>query len=265
MDNSVCCAPACVLLASLTVPHHFALGVLHMFRTGFLSADFSAVRPAARMGALGLAAVLVLSGCSGPDGDPGAEAAEGGSSSAAPSGGSAGTTESASASPTPTPTPTAAAYKPATAEGPAENVSLPVMPELAKQQSKEGIREFARYWYAVMNYSFETGDVGQLKQISDPSCILCKRAYEMLDVGYENQDWIVGGRFTVHGTQSNYVLTSKSQYQVLVHLEQDPLEYRGPEATVYETDEGLSSDSVHMIEATYSNGRWHAHNAVIIK
>ena len=258
----------CPRLRTMGVTHSpapFALGVLHMFRTGFLSADFSAACRGGGLGALGLAAVLVLGGCSGSGDDPGAEAVEGNSSSAAPSGGSAGTTESASASPTPTPTPTAAAYKPATAEGPAENVPLPVMPELAKQESKEGLREFARYWYVLMNYSFETGDVGQLKQISDPGCVLCKRAYEMLDIGYENQDWIVGGKFTVHGTQSNYVLTSKSQYQVLVHLEQDPLEYRGPGATLYETDEGLSSDSVHMIEATYSNGRWHAHNAVIIK
>jgi hypothetical protein len=234
-----------------------------MFRTGFRPADLSV----ARLGALGLAAVLVLGGCSGANDDSGAEAAEGSSKSASPSG-SAGpgddATKSASATPTPTPSPTAA-YKPASAEGPAENVPLPVMPELAKQESSEGLREFARYWYALLNYSFETGKADRLKQVSGPDCVLCKRAYEMLDIGYENEDWILGGKFIVHGTQSSYVLTSKSQYQVLIHVEQDPLEYRGPEAKVYETDEGLSSDTVHMLEATYADGGWFAHNVVVIK
>lgn len=264
MDNSRCCGPACVLLASLTVPHHFVLGVLEMFRTGLRPADFSA----AKLGALGLAAVLVLGGCSGSGNDSGAEAAEGVSSKAVPSTSGGEATASTTASPTPT-TPTAnpptAAYKPATAKGPAENVRLPVMPELARQESGEGLREFARYWYALLNYSFETGDVNSVKHVSGPDCVLCKRAYEMLDIGYEDRDWILGGKFVVHGTQSNFVLTSKSQYQVLVHLEQAPLEYRGPGDVVYETDEGLDSDSVHMLEATYGDGGWFANNVVIIK
>lgn len=149
--------------------------------------------------------------------------------------------------------------------GPAENVPLPVMPELAKQESSEGLREFARYWYALLNYSFETGNVDSLKQVSGADCVLCKRAYEMLDIGYENEDWILGGKFVVHGTQSNYVLTSRSQYQVLAHVEQDAIEYRGPEAKVYETDEGLSADTVHMLEAAYVDNGWFVHNVVIIK
>ena len=232
-----------------------------MFRTGFRSAHSSAVT----LGALSMAAVLVLSGCSGSGDEPGAEAATGGSGSTTPNSASASASGTASASASPTPTQPAAAYKPASAEGPAENVPLPVMPELAKQESKEGLEAFAKYWYGLMNYGFESGDATLMRNISAPECVLCQRAYEMLDIGYENDDWISGGKLTVHGTQSNYVLTSKGQYQVLVHVEQDPLEYRGPEGQIYERDEGLSSDTVHMIEASFSEGRWYTHNAVIIK
>ena len=234
-----------------------------MFSTVVRHADFSV----ALSSALGLAVVLVLGGCAGSNDDPGAEAAESSSSSASPSS-TAGVSEDASESASATPTRTAslaAAYKPASAEGPAENVPLPVMPELAKQESSEGLREFARYWYALLNYSFETGNVDSLKQVSGADCVLCKRAYEMLDIGYENEDWILGGKFVVHGTQSNYVLTSRSQYQVLAHVEQDAIEYRGPEAKVYETDEGLSADTVHMLEAAYVDNGWFFHNVVIIK
>ncbi|WP_461170304.1 DUF6318 family protein [Arthrobacter sp. Z1-15] len=236
-----------------------------MFRTGFFSADVSAVRPAARMGALGLAAVLVLSGCSGPDGDPGAEAAEGGSSSAAPSSGSAGTTESTSASPTPTPTPTAAAYKPATAEGPAENVPLPVVPELAKQESKEGLEAFGEYWYAVSNYGFETGDLQPFEDISGPECIVCKSVFDIVGPGYKNEDWISGGKLEVLNTDSKYVLTSKNLFQVLVQIRQDSYEYRGPNGHVYDVNGGLPPTTVHLIEASYVNGNWFADNVVAIK
>ena len=236
-----------------------------MFRTGFLSADVSAARPAARMGALGLAAVLVLSGCSGSGDDPGAEAAEGNSSSAAPSGGSAGTTASASASATPTPTPTAAAYKPATAEGPAENVPLPVMPELAKQESEEGLEAFGEYWYAAINYGFETGNLQPFEDISGPNCIVCKSVFDIVGPGYKNEDWILGGELEIIDAHSEYVLTSKGLFQVLMQIRQDPYEYRGPNGHLYEVNAGLPPTTVHLIEASYVNGNWFADNVVAIK
>ena len=229
-----------------------------MFRTGFLSADFSAARPAARMGALGLAAVLVLSGCSGSGDDPGAEAAEGNSSSAEPSGGSAGTTESASASATPTPTPTAAAYKPATAEGPAENVPLPVMPELAKQESKEGLEAFAEYWYALANYGYETGDPEPLRAITGPDCSVCDVFYTTLESGFKGQDWMAGSSVTVRDVHSDFVLTPDGNYQVLVQITQKDLEYFGPGGVDYGIIEGVHAPIVQIIEASHDSSSWHA-------
>ena len=231
-----------------------------MFRTH----DRSALSASVRLSAAGLAAVLVLGGCSGSGGDSDAEAAESSSSSASPSG-SSSPSETATATPAPSQTPTAEAYKPASAEGPAENVPLPVMPELAKQESADGLREFAKYWYALMNYAFETGDLTPLEQVSGPECALLARANEMLSIGYENDDWVMGGAFEVFGTQSNYVMTDKKYYQVLVHVQQHAFEYRGSNGVVYESNEGLDSDSVHMLEATFTDGHWFAHDAVIIK
>ncbi|BAS13781.1 hypothetical protein AHiyo8_20840 [Arthrobacter sp. Hiyo8] len=65
---------------------------------------------------------------------------------------------SASASVTGAPSPTSTAvYKPADAKGKAENVPVPVLPEAAKANTKEGVEAFARYWYELLNYGFETG------------------------------------------------------------------------------------------------------------
>ncbi|MCC3265427.1 DUF6318 family protein [Arthrobacter gengyunqii] len=215
--------------------------------------------PAARLGVLGLAAILVLGGCSG-SGEPNAEAAENSSSSPSASE-SSDPTESASPSATPTPT---AAYKPATAEGPAENVPLPVMPELAKEESKEGLEAFAKYWYTTIDYGFETGDLEPFKAINGPDCIVCASVFDIVGPGYRNEDWITGGKLEVIGTQTTYTLTSTDQYQILVQLRQDPYEYRGPSGHLYEKNDGLSSTTVHLIEAIYLDDHWFANNVVAI-
>ncbi|WP_354179771.1 DUF6318 family protein [Arthrobacter sp. UYP6] len=217
--------------------------------------------PAARRGAIGLAAILMLSGCSGSGGEPNAEAAE--SSSSRPSI-SESSSPAESVTPSAAPTPTAAAYKPATAEDPAENVPLPVMPELAKEESKEGLETFAKYWYTTIDYGFETGDLEPFKAINSPDCIVCVSVFDIVGPGYRNDDWITGGKLEVIGTQTTYTLTSKEQYQILVQLRQDPYEYRGPGGHLYERNDGLGSTTVHLIEATYLDDHWYANNVVAI-
>jgi hypothetical protein len=102
------------------------------------------------------AAALALTGC-----NSGGEPNNGGSASPSAS-------ESATPSATPTPTP-AAAYKPADATGRAQNVPVPVLPEVAKTETKEGLEAFARYWFELLSYSYETGDTKQLEAASDPN------------------------------------------------------------------------------------------------
>ncbi len=95
-----------------------------------------------------LAALLFTSACAGVD------AGQGTPSSAAPQ------SPSESASATASATPTASAiYKPADASGKAQNVPVPVLPEAAKAETKEGLEAFARYWFELLSYGYETGDV----------------------------------------------------------------------------------------------------------
>jgi hypothetical protein len=227
-----------------------------MFRTGFRPADYSV----ARLGALGLAAVLVLGGCSGANDDSGAEAAEGSSSSPAPSGSApAGddATKSPSATPTSTPSPTAA-YTPASAEGPAENVPLPVMPELAKQESKEGLEAFAEYWYALVNYGYETGDPEPLKAITGSECSICDNYYSSLQSGFDNEDWMAGSVVRVRDVHSDFILTPEGRFQVLIQITQKDLEYYGPGGIDYGPTKGVVAPIAQLIEASYQDGAWRA-------
>ncbi|KAD3515127.1 hypothetical protein GD627_12565 [Arthrobacter yangruifuii] len=172
-----------------------------------------------------------------------------------------------SSSPTPseTPTPTpSATYKPASAEGPAENVPLPVMPAEAKVQSKEGLEAFARYWYNLINYGFETGDVEPIKAISGPECAVCKNFYQIVGPGYKNSDWIKGGELVVRSVHSNYVVTPEGLYQVLIQNVQEPLEYFGP-GVLYGVHEGYPEPGVQMIEARYTADGWYAEHVVTIE
>src|SRR6185312_1169890 len=92
-----------------------------------------------------ITSVLVLVGCSAPP-------------TAAPTGSAGATTmvseETADVPPT---TVAAAVYKPATADGPAENVPVPVLPGAATEFTREGLIAFTNYWYSTLGYAYETG------------------------------------------------------------------------------------------------------------
>lgn len=211
------------------------------------------VVPARRFGVLGLAAVLVLGGCSGSGGEPNAEAAENGLSSP-----SASESSSPTERPTPsaTPTPTAAAYKPATADGPAENVPLPVMPDLAKEESKEGLMAFGDYWFSLINYGYETGDAAPVREISAPDCSICQSFYSDLEEGYVNDDWIHGGKLNVLSSGTEFVKTPDGRYQLLLSVIQEAGANRGPNGKVYGQGPADEASTAQIMEATYDSGRW---------
>ena len=204
-----------------------------------------------RMAVLGLLTAAALVGCSGASGDSGDAA--GGTPSPSRS----------SASPSPTATPTAA-YKPASAEGPAENVPLPVMPEEAKVQSKEGLEAFARYWYEAANYGYETGDVSLVRAISSPDCMTCTKYYEVVENGFKDGDWMAKSQIEVQGVHSDFVLTPENRYQALVQLRQDDMEYYGSGGQHQGTTESRPLSSAQLVECTHDGAGWIAVNITTI-
>ncbi|WP_284978845.1 DUF6318 family protein [Arthrobacter sp. fls2-241-R2A-200] len=138
-----------------------------------------------RTACLGVIALLLLSGCqNGPA--PASSLSETSSTTASPT--LSGPASPASAGPS-----TAAGYKPADAKGKAQNVPVPVMPELAKENSKAGLEAFIRYWYAVGNYANATGDITVLSALSTPECRACTFFQKATTDSYKNGRWMVGG------------------------------------------------------------------------
>lgn len=192
--------------------------------------------------ALVVAAAVALSGCnSGGEPNP----AVTGTPSAAES-----------ISPTPTPTPTAT-YKPADATGRAQNVPVPVLPDVAKTETKEGLEAFAHHWYATLTYAYETGDIKPLESISGPDCGSCARVKEVVEGWHSEGRWLVGGRMVVEGAQTKFVEVAPGEYQVLIQVRQDPVSYYRADKTLDETSNSGPAIGDIMISA-FENGQWNA-------
>ena len=134
--------------------------------------------------ALFVAAAVLLTGCQGgsgpsPSGEP--------TTTASP-------TASGSVAPAPATSTAAGAYKPADATGKAQNVPVPVMPELAKENSKAGLEAFIGYWYATYSYAIETGDLTAWRNITNTAIPVAVAHIDSVRLNYIEGRWMAGGR-----------------------------------------------------------------------
>lgn len=127
----------------------------------------------ATIAALTLAAALALAACEEEDG---------------PSSPSPSDTPSVPESSSPTdPTTTA------TEAGPVE----PTLPVEAEAKSRAGAEAFVRFYWDVVNYATETGDVRLLMQLDQPSCMGCAGGIDLIEAVYSSGGHFVGGRYRV--------------------------------------------------------------------
>jgi hypothetical protein len=198
--------------------------------------------------ALLTASVLVLTACNGGGNPPGND----------PTSASASASTSASATPSPTATPSAA-YKPADAKGKAQNVPVPVLPEAASEKSKAGLEAFAKHWYALLNYAFETGDLEPVKAVTGSPCAMCDKIFPSIVKWNAEGRWVSGANITVHAAQTNFVETRPAEFQVAVQSQQRAGTLYNADASVGQTvtESGMLGD---LIVAKYDGGSWRALN-----
>ena len=156
---------------------------------------------------LAVAGTLLMAGCSG--GAP----ADPGTGSPTPS-------QSASPSVPPTPTPTpSAVYKPADASGPAQNVPVPVLPEVAKTETKEGLEAFTRYWFERLSYAYETGDLELSRRSNCPNVHYCAEAKRQSSTNWHSgRSMVCGWEINNAGRRHNFEPAADGNYQVAVQV-----------------------------------------------
>ncbi len=195
-----------------------------------------------------LAGVLVLAGCSSPPAPP------------------SGSTGAATAAPAATtaPSPVAGPYKAASAEGPAENVPVPVLPEAAKEFSKEGLMAFAEYWFSTLGYVYETGDSGPMMAITEPTCEICAVVNGKLAETYAEGRWVVGGQMEVAQTISYFTPLSDGDYQAEVEVLQVRPVYYNADGTLRKAFEQYPVET-NIVNAHWEEGRWIASKGELLR
>lgn len=190
--------------------------------------------------------LLPITACTGGGATPGATAAPESSSPAA------------SPAQTATPTPTAS-YKPADATGRAQNVPVPVLPEAAKAETKEGLEAFARYWFQLLSYGYETGDVSRLVNITSPDCRSCDRAKTVMTGWHEAGRWLVGGKTETPSVSTTFIVAPDGNYQVAIQVSQSALSYYNADGTLHQADP-KPEDTGNLMLAVFRDGAWYVNN-----
>ncbi|MDN4642399.1 DUF6318 family protein [Arthrobacter sp. PsM3] len=167
---------------------------------------------------------------------------------------------SPTASPTPTATPSpSASYKPADASGRAENVPVPVLPDAAKAETKEGLEAFARYWFQLLSYGYETGDASRLEATTSSGCEACEHAKKVLTGWHSDGRWLVGGRLDTPSISTRFRVTSDGNYQVAIQVSQQALSYYNADGSLDSADP-KPEDTGNLMLAVFRNGSWYVNN-----
>lgn len=192
--------------------------------------------------AIAAGTALVLTGCN-TGSDPGATDTTSPSTSQTPS---------PAATPTPTATP---AYVPASAKGRAQNVPVPVLPEVAKTETKAGLEAFAKYWFQLLSYGYETGDTDQISAITSTNCTMCERAKEVQKGWHSEGRWLEGGRITTPAISTTFRVAADGNYQVAVQVSQEAMSYYDVDGSLDSTDP-KTADSGSLMLVVFKNGSW---------
>ena len=199
-----------------------------------------------RTAVLALTAALLLSSCQGGS-VPGGPPSETSSTTASPT--ASVSVPSASATPSAPPV-----YKPADAKGKAENVPVPVMPELAKENSKAGLEAFIGYWYAQLSYSYETGQTEHLRPLSRSTCALCTSLRKGVESGWQEGRWIAGATIRSTSVEADFDPTVCTQVAA-VQVIQEPIEIRTPDGSLYQ-EPTAATNSASRAALTFEDQRW---------
>lgn len=88
-----------------------------------------------------------------------------------------------------------------TTSGPATTtpgeVKAPVMPALARENTRAGAKAFVRHFVDTLNYGYLTGDAGAASEIAAPDCAVCNALTENIRRIHRRGGGQVGGEWTV--------------------------------------------------------------------
>jgi hypothetical protein len=186
---------------------------------------------------------LLLTGC-GTDDDVAATPPSSAASSAA----------TTSAEPGPDATP--ADYVPASLDGPAQNVPEPVMPDLAREESREGAQAFLDYWSDAKWYAYQTGDTSYARAIINDHCEVCMGELDEIEKLYESNAWAVKGRETIEIRGDHFVRASDGIYKPVVASTYDGIQVIDSGEIAHDEPPKDDSEDTLLVYMDFIGERW---------
>ncbi|RNL57160.1 hypothetical protein D7003_07615 [Arthrobacter oryzae] len=130
-----------------------------------------------------------------------------------------------------------------------------MLPEAAKAETKEGLEAFARYWFQLLSYGYETGDVDGVESVTAPSCEFCSNITRSLATNYEGDRWLAGGTIETPSVSTTSGALPNGEFQVVVQVQQTMINYFGPAGVEFRKPTP-PSDSGNVMLAAYNDGAW---------
>ncbi|MGO4591915.1 DUF6318 family protein [Paenarthrobacter sp. 2TAF44] len=128
------------------------------------------------------------------------------------------------------------------------------MPELAKENTKEGLEAFIRYWYEQLNYSYESGETGTLRSLSAPTCTLCSSLRDGIEDGWNEGRWVAGAGIRSAAVEIEFNSESSSQIAI-IQVIQAPIEIRNADGSLYQ-DPVPATNSASRAALEFADERW---------
>ncbi|BCW60618.1 MULTISPECIES: DUF6318 family protein [Micrococcaceae] len=131
---------------------------------------------------------------------------------------------------------------------------VPVMPELAKENSKAGLEAFIGYWFQLLSYAYETGDSARAKELSSESCVLCMDLVAGVATNYTDGRWLVGGQYRTPVVEVLWQPSAVSQ-PAKVQVLQQQIIYMNPDGTNGREPTAATNDAAAFY-GVFSDGSW---------
>ena len=121
-------------------------------------------------------------------------------------------------------------------------------------QTKEGLENFTRYFFDLLSYGFETGDVDGWLKLTNPECKFCANLASGIRAGYADGKWLGGARVfaeNVDAMTKDGALTGN----VTLVVRQEQIRFFNAEgAEIREPKEQLEQAAVIFL--SYKDGAW---------
>jgi len=152
-------------------------------------------------------------------------------------------------------------YVPATANAPAQNVPMPLIPEKMKENNPEGAYALMGYWLASQNYLILTGDVEPLMK-ADPAKAFLRNSRTMIKLYESGLGWIYGSdqpyKIEIVENELQPVANKAAGWEWLVTVAYAPAaKYHiegEPDATIVEEEKTVPHTTKFIME--YKEGMW---------